>query len=108
MVRNNGAALIFGLGYSAQAPAARLAARGWRVTGTSRDGRPGTIAFDDREAVTAAIAGADYILSSVPPEGDADPVLAIYGPRWPVRGLIECFQRAGRFAMAFRGFGGGE
>lgn len=27
----------------------------------------------------AAIAGADYVLSSVPPEGDADPVLASYG-----------------------------
>jgi nucleoside-diphosphate-sugar epimerase len=67
------------LGYSAQALAARLGAKGWQVTGTSRDGRPGTIAFSDRAAVTAAIAGADYILSSVPPDGDADPVLAAYG-----------------------------
>lgn len=50
------------------------------MTGTSRDGRPGTIAFSDRAAVTAAIAGTDYILSSVPPEGEADPVLAAYGP----------------------------
>jgi nucleoside-diphosphate-sugar epimerase len=49
------------------------------VTGTSRDGRPGTIAFGDRAAVTSAIAGADYVLSSVPPEGDEDPVLAAYG-----------------------------
>lgn len=50
------------------------------MTGTSRDGRPGTIVFSDRAAVTAAIARADYILSSVPPEGDEDPVLAAYGP----------------------------
>jgi nucleoside-diphosphate-sugar epimerase len=57
-----------------------LAAKGWQVSGTSRDGRSGTIAFGDRAAVTAAIAGADYILSSVPPEGDEDPVLAAYGP----------------------------
>ena len=57
-----------------------MAARGWQVTGTSRGGRPGTVAFDDREAVETAIAGADYVLSSVPPEGDADPVLVSYGP----------------------------
>ena len=50
------------------------------MTGTSRDGRPGTIAFGDRAAVTAAIVGADYILSSVPPDGDKDPVLAAYAP----------------------------
>jgi nucleoside-diphosphate-sugar epimerase len=50
------------------------------VTGTSRDGRPGTIAFGDAAAVTAAIAGASHIVSSVPPEGEADPVLAAYGP----------------------------
>jgi len=49
------------------------------VVGTSRDGRPGTIAFDDRAAVTAAVAAADHILSSVPPEDDGDPVLAAYG-----------------------------
>ncbi|WP_443025149.1 NAD(P)-dependent oxidoreductase [Sphingomonas sp. QA11] len=69
-----------GLGYSARALASRLRGEGWRVAGTSRDGRPGTIAFGDRAAVTAAIAGATHILSSVPPEGEVDPVLATYGP----------------------------
>jgi nucleoside-diphosphate-sugar epimerase len=71
---------VFGLGYSAQALAGRLRARGWHVTGTSRDGRHGTIAFGDEAAVMASIAGASHILSSVPPEGEADPVLAAYGP----------------------------
>lgn len=56
-----------------------MRARGWRVTGTSRDGRPGTIAFSDATVVASAIAGASHILSSVPPEGEIDPVLAAYG-----------------------------
>lgn len=72
--------LVFGLGYTAQALAARLRTRGWTVTGTSRDGRDGTIAFADAAGVARAIAGATHILSSVPPDGDADPVLAAYGP----------------------------
>ena len=38
---------VFGLGYTANALALRLAAAGWQVTGTSRDGGRGTIAFDD-------------------------------------------------------------
>jgi len=50
------------------------------VTGTSRDGRAGTIAFGDTVAVRAAIVRADHILCSVPPDGPADPVLATYGP----------------------------
>ena len=49
------------------------------MTGTSRDGRAGTIAFSDSAAVRAAIAGADHILSSVPPDGPDDPVLTTYG-----------------------------
>jgi nucleoside-diphosphate-sugar epimerase len=70
--------LVFGLGYTTSALAARLD-KGWQVTGTSRDGRPGTIAFGDETAVRMAIAGATHILSSVPPEGEADPVLDRYG-----------------------------
>lgn len=71
--------LIFGLGYSAAHLADRLAARGWTVTGTTRDGRGGTLRFDDQAAVIPAIRTADHILSSVPPEGADDPVLARYG-----------------------------
>ena len=36
--------LIFGLGYTSGHLARRLEARGWEVTGTTRDGRGGTIA----------------------------------------------------------------
>ncbi|MGP7794977.1 NAD(P)-dependent oxidoreductase [Sphingomonas sp. CLY1604] len=68
--------LIFGLGYTA----ARVAAA-WpgAVIGTTRDGRDGTVRFDDGAAVRSAIAAATHILSSVPPEDGADPVLVRYG-----------------------------
>ncbi len=68
--------LIFGLGYTAT----RIA-RAWPAAtiGTSRDGRDGTLRFDDEAAVRPAIAAATHILSSVPPEGDEDPVLVRYG-----------------------------
>lgn len=74
-----GKMLIFGLGYSAARLADRLVARGWGVAGTTRDGRNGTLRFDDEPAVRKALASADHILSSVPPEGAIDPVLARYG-----------------------------
>ena len=71
--------LILGLGYTAARVAASVAGKGWRVVGTSRDGRADTLRFDDREAVLTEIAPATHILSSVPPQDDADPVLAAYG-----------------------------
>ena len=67
--------LIFGLGYTAN----RLAAVWPEATiGTTRDGRGSTLRFDDAPAVCAALASATHVLSSVPPEADADPVLAHY------------------------------
>jgi nucleoside-diphosphate-sugar epimerase len=69
---------VFGLGYTASVLAARLAAEGWAIIGTSRDGARGTIAFDDEVAVHAEIARASHILSSVPPAGEIDPVLDRY------------------------------
>lgn len=71
--------LVFGLGYTASRIAARLAGEGWHVVGTTRDGRGDTLRFDDAAAVAAEIAAATHILSSVPPEGEGDPVLARYG-----------------------------
>lgn len=72
--------LIFGLGYSASAIARRVEARGWTVTATTRDGRAGSLRFDDEPAVLAAMRSASHILSSVPPSADAgDPVLGTYG-----------------------------
>ena len=74
-----GRLLVLGLGYTAGHIAGALSRRGWNVTGTSRDGRDGTIRFDDRTNVERALAGATHILSSVPPVDEADPVLIAYG-----------------------------
>ena len=71
--------LIFGLGYTALALAERLRAQGWHVSGMTRDGRDCTLRFDHAAAVTAEIAAATHILSSVPPAGEIDPVLDTYG-----------------------------
>jgi len=70
--------LILGLGYTASRLADAVAGRA-AVTATTRDGRADTIRFDDEAAVRAGIAAATHILSSVPPEGDHDPVLIRYG-----------------------------
>lgn len=72
--------LIFGLGYTAQALAVQVRGAGGVVVGTTRDGRDGTIRFDDGAAVALELGGATHILSSVPPAGGIDPVLAAYGP----------------------------
>jgi len=74
--------LVFGLGYTSGRLAARLAGEGWQVIGTTRDGRPGTVAFENEAALRAEIASATHILSSVPPAGEVDPVLDLY--RTPV------------------------
>lgn len=73
-----GQMLIFGMGYAAGHLARRLEARGWDVTGTTRDGRAGSIAFADDDSVRAALRTATHILSSVPPADGTDPVLARY------------------------------
>ena len=71
--------LVIGMGYTASRLATRLRADGWRVTGVRRSADADTLAFDDDSAVTAAIGQASHILSSVPPAGEADPVLARHG-----------------------------
>ncbi len=65
--------LIFGPGYTASRIGAAIEACGWRVA------RIGRSLIEDDEAVTRAVAGASHILSSVPPAGDDDPVLARHG-----------------------------
>ena len=68
---------IFGLGYSARFIAQAAESRGIEVVST---GREGTLAFDDAGTVRMALADADAVLSSVPPDGEGvDPVLAAYG-----------------------------
>ncbi|HEV2597043.1 SDR family NAD(P)-dependent oxidoreductase [Sphingopyxis sp.] len=74
-----GQMLIFGMGYAASHLAGRLRARGWEVTGTTRDGRDGSLAFGNHGAVLTALRSATHILSSVPPVDGEDPVLARYG-----------------------------
>ena len=77
---------IFGLGYSAKRIAAALEARGWQIDATGSDGN---VAFDDADAVRAALARADEVLSSVPPDREAglDPVLDAYGEALAGRSL---------------------
>ena len=73
----------FGLGFSAQALAARLKSKGWRVAGTTRTraradalGALGHEAFVFGPDAAAALGGATHILVSVPPSAAGDPVLA--------------------------------
>lgn len=71
--------LILGLGYTARRAAPLLAEHGV-FAGTTRDGREGTLRFDDEARVTAAIASARRILISVPPGEDGrDAALDRYG-----------------------------
>lgn len=74
-----GRMLIFGMGYAASRIARRLEARGWDVAGTTRDGRMGTIPFENKDLILENLRSATHILSSVPPDGTFDPVLATYG-----------------------------
>jgi nucleoside-diphosphate-sugar epimerase len=71
--------LILGMGYTGSRLATRLRADGWHVTGVRRTADAGAIAFDDDSGVRSAITRATHILSSVPPEGQADPVLTRFG-----------------------------
>lgn len=66
---------VFGLGYAARAVAALVPG----TTGTTRDGRDGSVRFDDAAAVRAALAHATHVLVSVPADGAGCPVLARYG-----------------------------
>ena len=70
----------FGLGYSAQALAQLLMAKGWSVAGTAR--RPERLAELEAQGITAtdfdalaSLQGVSHILLSIPPGPDGDPVL---------------------------------
>ncbi len=67
--------LIFGPGYTASRIATALAARHWHVQTISR------AQLADQNQVAEAITHATHILSSVPPDGDEDPVLALHADR---------------------------
>ena len=70
--------IIFGLGYAAGRLATALRELDWRITATRREATRDALAFADHAAIRSAIASATHILSSVPPAGDADPVLDAY------------------------------
>jgi nucleoside-diphosphate-sugar epimerase len=77
--------LCFGLGYSARALAARLATKGWRITGTSRNpqgaeaiaalGYRGLVFDGSRPLREEDLAGVTHIVVSAPPGAAGDPVL---------------------------------
>jgi nucleoside-diphosphate-sugar epimerase len=80
----------FGLGFSAQTLAERLAGKGWQIAGTARDvGKIGQLAAFGYEmaqfsgeagnaALPTALQGTTHLLHSIPPGPDADPVLEHY------------------------------
>jgi nucleoside-diphosphate-sugar epimerase len=92
--------LAFGLGYSAQALAKRLAARGWNIAGTVRDDANaerlrrqgyGIVRFagePDDAAVAELLPGTTHLLLSIPPGHEGDPVLAQYGPALAALGAL--------------------
>jgi hypothetical protein len=68
--------LCFGLGYTARTLAARLAAEGWTISGTSRGGEGATFRFDrDHPLAATAFAGVTHVLVSIPPDEAGDPVI---------------------------------
>lgn len=91
----------FGLGYSAQTLAARLADKGWRIAGTARDqanierlrahgyevvrfaGEPGN------RQIPELLQGTTHLLHSIPPGQSGDPVLAQYREAISALGSLE-------------------
>ncbi len=94
----------FGLGYCARALAREVLAVGWEVRGTTREAamatahrREGIEAFRFADGVPlagTALVGVTHLLSSVPPDGDGDPVLRRHGSD------IAALAAAGRLAWA--------
>ena len=80
----------FGLGFSAQTLAERLAAKGWQIAGTARDvGKIGHLAEHGYEiaqysgeagnsALPKVLHGTTHLLHSIPPGPEGDPVLEHY------------------------------
>ena len=83
----------FGLGYTAQALAARLVADGWTIAGTGRSGEPAAALaargyaahrFDrDHPLPPEVLADATHILVSIPPDEAGDPALDRHGDDIP-------------------------
>jgi nucleoside-diphosphate-sugar epimerase len=77
---------IFGLGFSGRVIARCLMEAGWSVAGTTRSGEaldmPGVTIFPfdrDHPLDPAVLDGCEAVLSSVPPDAQGDPVMAVMG-----------------------------
>jgi len=74
--------LVFGMGYTGTAIAARAVGQGWRVTATSRD--PGRLRAPDGVALipfadaAPAVLAATHLMQTAAPDRDGDPALARY------------------------------
>jgi nucleoside-diphosphate-sugar epimerase len=84
---SGGALFCFGLGYSAGFLAPALAAEGWRIAGTSREGGVGARGLPLHRFTRGApladpgavLRGTTHLLVAVPPDADGDPVLDVHG-----------------------------
>jgi nucleoside-diphosphate-sugar epimerase len=84
---SGGALFCFGLGYSAGFLAEALAAEGWRIAGTSREGGAGATGLPLHRFTRGApladsgavLRGTTHLLVAVPPDADGDPVLDEHG-----------------------------
>jgi len=91
----------FGLGFSAQALAKRLAAENWEIAGTARDeskiaqlraqGHAATCFAGDKANpdLPLLLAGTTHLLHSIPPGPDGDPVLNAYRDEIAKLGSLE-------------------
>ncbi|HEY0206038.1 MAG TPA: SDR family NAD(P)-dependent oxidoreductase [Acetobacteraceae bacterium] len=75
--------LVFGMGYTGTAIAARAAGQGWQVTATSRDPGnlrppPGVALIPFKDAGPAVLA-ATHLIQTAAPGADGDPALARFG-----------------------------
>ena len=75
--------LVFGLGYTGAAIAARAAGQGWRVTATSRDPArlrpPDGVALIPFNEAAQAVLDATHLVQTAAPADNGDPALALYG-----------------------------
>ncbi|MEG6508289.1 SDR family oxidoreductase [Methyloligella sp. 2.7D] len=81
----------FGLGFSAETLAARLAGDGWEIAGTSRDAAKAArlaakgyamarfAGAEDVASVLPLLEGTTHLLLSIPPGDEGDPALALFG-----------------------------
>lgn len=71
--------ILFGPGFAGSRIADALRKQGCQVVTVRSRGDGNSLGIDDHQAVSAALARSDLVLSTVPPVGEVDPVLARYG-----------------------------